>query len=64
VNLLGVTDQRGEWIRTIAFRTLDRGRRSVWLQVGSCSQWHGFRGDRLYLESAADQQFSEIRLAP
>jgi hypothetical protein len=64
VNLLGVTDQRGEGIRTIAFRTLDRGRRSIWVQVGACSQWHGFRGDRLYLESAADQRFSEIRLAP
>jgi hypothetical protein len=64
VNLLGVTDQRGEWIRTIAFRTLDRGRRSLWVQIGACSQWHGFRGDRLYLESAADQQFSEIRLVP
>jgi hypothetical protein len=63
-NTLGVTDQRGQWIRTIAFRTLDRGQRSIWVQVGACSQWHGFRGNRLYLESAADQQISEIRLAP
>ena len=55
---------RGEWIRTIAFKTLDRGQRSVWVQVGACSQWHGFRGNRLYLESAADQQISEVRLVP
>jgi hypothetical protein len=63
-NTLGVTDERGEWIRTIAFKTLDRGQRSVWVQVGACSQWHGFRGNRLYLESAADQQISEVRLVP
>ena len=63
-NTLGVTDKRGEWIRTIAFNTLDRGQRSVWVQVGACSQWHGFRTNRLYLESAADQQISEVRLAP
>jgi hypothetical protein len=64
VNTLGVTDTRGESMRTISFKTLDRGRRSIWVQIGACSQWHGFRGDRLYLESAADQQFSEIRLVP
>jgi hypothetical protein len=63
-NTLGVTDKRGEWIRTIAFKTLDRGQRSVWVQVGACSQWHGFRGNRVYLESAADQQISEVRLVP
>ena len=61
---LGVTDKRGEWTRTIAFKTLDRGRRSVWVQVGACSQWHGFRSKRLYLESAAGQQISEVRLVP
>jgi hypothetical protein len=61
---LGVTDVRGEWMRTIAFKTLDRGRRSLWIQVGACSQWHGFRDNRLYLESAADQQISEVRLVP
>jgi hypothetical protein len=63
-NALGVTDERGESIRTIAFKTLDRGRRSTWIQIGACSQWHGFRGNRLYLESAGDQQISAIRLAP
>jgi hypothetical protein len=61
-NTLGVTDERGESIRTIAFKTLDRGQRSIWVQVGACSQWHGFRGNRLYLESGADQQISEVRL--
>jgi hypothetical protein len=63
-NTLGVTDERGEWIRTIAFNTLDRGQRSVWVQVAACSQWHGFRSSRLYLESAADQQISDVRLVP
>jgi hypothetical protein len=64
VNTLGVTDVRGEWIRTISFKTLDHRRRSLRVQVGACSQWHGFRGSRLYLESAADQRFSAIRLVP
>lgn len=63
-NTLGLTDKRGEWIRTITFKTLDRGQRSVWVQVGSCSQWHGFRSKRLFLESAADQQISQVRLVP
>jgi hypothetical protein len=63
-NTLSVTDKRGEWIRTITLKTLDRGQRSVWVQVGACSQWHGFRSNRLFLESAADQEISEIRLVP
>jgi hypothetical protein len=63
-NTLGVTDAPGEWIRTITFKTLDRGQRSVWVQIGACSQWHGYRRNRLYLESAADQPISEVRLAP
>jgi hypothetical protein len=63
-NTIGVTDQPGQWLRTITFKTLDRGQRSVWVQVGACSQWHGFRGNRLFLESAADQQISEVRLVP
>jgi hypothetical protein len=64
VNTLGVTDRRGDLMRTIAFETLDRGRRSIWVQVGACSQWHGFRGNRLYLESVAEQQISGVRLVP
>jgi hypothetical protein len=63
-NTLGITDKRGEWIRTITLKTLDRGQRSVWVQLGACSQWHGFRSNRLFLESAADQQISEVRLVP
>lgn len=63
-NTLGVTDQRGQWLRTISFKTLDRGQRSLWVQVGACSQWQGFRGNRLFLESAADQPISEVRLVP
>jgi hypothetical protein len=63
-NSLGLTDILGVPIRTISFSTLDRGRRSYWVQLGACSQWHGFRGNRLYLESAEEQQISEIRLVP
>jgi hypothetical protein len=63
-NTLGVTDQPGQWLRTISFKTLDRGQQSLWIQVGACSQWHGFRGNRLFLESAADQPISKVRLVP
>jgi hypothetical protein len=63
-NTLGITDVRAESARTISFKTLDRGRTAVKVQVGACSQWHGFQGDRLYLESLGDQEISEIRLIP
>ncbi|HEX5089859.1 MAG TPA: hypothetical protein VFV89_18775 [Nocardioides sp.] len=35
--------------RTIQFRTLFRGGRSVSVRVGSCLQWHGYTGHQLYL---------------
>jgi hypothetical protein len=60
----GITDVRAESARTISFKTLDRGRTAVKVQVGACSQWHGFQGDRLYLESLGDQEISGIRLIP
>ena len=35
--------------RTIQFRTLFRGGRTVPVRVGSCLQWHGYTGHQLYL---------------
>jgi hypothetical protein len=64
VDALGVTDSRGDPTRTIAFRTLDRDRRSVQVQVGACSQWHGLDSRLLYLESLGGQEISGIRLIP
>lgn len=63
-NTLGITDARGESARTISFKTIDRGQTAVKVQVGACSQWHGFQGNRLYLESLQDQEISGIRLIP
>jgi hypothetical protein len=60
---LGITDLRGDPGRTISFRTLDRGQRSIRVQVGACTQWRGF-GDRLYLESGSGQDLGRVRLVP
>jgi hypothetical protein len=62
-DLIGITDVRGDASRTISFRTLDRGHESIRVQVGACTQWHGFE-NRLYLESAAGQEFRRVRLVP
>ena len=61
---LGLTDTRGEAQRTISFNTLDRGDRSLRINVGACSSWHGVRGGRLYLESGGGQTISGARLIP
>jgi hypothetical protein len=61
---LGLTDTRGEPKRTIWFNTLDRGHRSLRIHVGACSQWHGLRSGRLYLESGGGQTISHARLIP
>jgi hypothetical protein len=60
---IGVTDKRGDPKRTISFKTLDRGQRSIKVQVGACSQWQGLRGP-LYLESVRGQEISGVRLIP
>ena len=60
---IGVTDTRGDSKRTISFKTLDRGQKSVRVQVGACSQWQGLRKP-LYIESVRGQEISGIRLIP
>jgi hypothetical protein len=60
---LGITDVRGDYGRTISFKTLDRGQRTVRVQVSACTQWRGF-GSRLYLESGGGQEIQRVRLVP
>jgi hypothetical protein len=60
---LRIADVRAAPSRAVSFRTLDRGQQSVDVQVGACSQWHGYTSGRLYLESAVGQNVS-LRLVP
>jgi hypothetical protein len=48
---------------SIVFRSLDRGRRTIRVRVGSCSQWHGYDPvGTLQLTSTVPQDVREIRL--
>ncbi len=47
--------------RTIRFRTRG-GTDTVRVQVGSCSQWHGYRGRTLYLRADPHQPIRAVRL--
>jgi hypothetical protein len=60
---LGITDVRGDLGRTISFQTLDRGQRTIRVQVSACMQWRGL-GRRLYLESGSGQEIGRVRLMP
>ena len=51
------TDDR----RTIRFRTRG-GTDTVRVQVGSCSQWHGYRSRTLYLRADPPQSIGAVRL--
>jgi len=46
----------------IAFRSLDRGKRTIRVRVGSCSQWHGYDTDTLQLTSTVPQDVNSVRL--
>jgi hypothetical protein len=48
--------------RSIAFKTLARGKTSVRVKVGACSQWRGYRAGALYLSSSVQQDIREVRL--
>jgi hypothetical protein len=48
--------------REITFQTLDRSPRSYVVPVGSCAQWHAYRGNRLYLNHDTPQDISAVRL--
>ena len=45
----------------IAFETIDRSPHRYAVAVGSCAQWHGYRGP-LYLQSDPAQDISTVRL--
>jgi hypothetical protein len=45
----------------IAFETIDRSPHRYTVAVGSCAQWHGYRGP-LYLDSDPAQDISAVRL--
>jgi hypothetical protein len=51
----------GDAQRTIRLRTRG-GRDTVRVQVGSCSQWHGYRGGKLYLSADPPQPIRSVRL--
>jgi hypothetical protein len=48
--------------REIYFQTLDRSPRRYMVPVGSCPQWHGYRGRRLFLSFHPRQDISALRL--
>jgi hypothetical protein len=49
--------------RTIRFRTRG-GTDTARIQVGSCSQWHGYRSGTLYLSADPPQAVRAVRLLP
>jgi hypothetical protein len=49
--------------RTVRFRTRG-GTDRVLVQVGACSQWHGYRSRTLYLKSDPPQAIRAVRLIP
>jgi hypothetical protein len=48
--------------RTIRFRTRSNGLRPYRVRVSSCSQWHGYASERLYLRSTAGTVAQSLRL--
>jgi hypothetical protein len=46
---------------SITFNTLDRGARTVRVQIGACSQWRGFRGP-LYLSMSRSEEVTSVRV--
>lgn len=55
--------QTRPWVgREISFQTLDDSPHRYIVPVGSCSQWHGYRGRRLFLNFDTPQDVSAVRL--
>ncbi len=48
--------------REITFQTLDNSPRRYIVPVGSCAQWHGYRGRRLFINHDTPQDISAVRL--
>jgi hypothetical protein len=57
-----VNDRFTDLDRGIFFRTLDRGKKTVRLDIGACSQWRDFRGRRIYLGADRSETFAAVRL--
>jgi len=53
----------GDERRTIRFRTRG-GSDTIRVQVGSCSQWHGYRSRELFLRTDPSQHIDGVRLLP
>jgi hypothetical protein len=50
--------------RQIAFRTLETSPQRYLVRVGSCPQWHGYRGSKLVIAHGSPQDISAVRLIP
>ena len=48
--------------REISFQTLADSPHDYVVPVGSCSEWHGYRRSRLYLNSDRPQDVTAVRL--
>lgn len=48
--------------REISFQTLDNSPRNYVVPVGSCAEWHGYRGRRLFLNYQTPQDVTAVRL--
>jgi hypothetical protein len=48
--------------REITFQTLDDSRDRYIVPVGSCAQWHAYRGNRLFLNFDVPEDISAVRL--
>ncbi len=61
-NNFTVTDLPSDIDHGVHFKTLARGEKRLLVDVGACSQWHGFRSGRLYLVAGESEGIRAVRL--
>jgi hypothetical protein len=61
-NSFTLTDLPSDIDHGIHFKTLARGETSVRVNVGACSQWHGYRARRLSLVAGENEAIRAVRL--
>jgi hypothetical protein len=61
-NSFTVTDLPSDIDHGVYFKTLARGEKHLRVDVGACSQWHGYRARRLYLVAAESEAIRAVRL--
>jgi hypothetical protein len=61
-NSFVLSDQAADPGRGITFKSLGRGETKLRVLVGACSQWHGYRSGRLYLQVQANEEIEAVRL--